>query len=299
MRCLGLFLATLLLLAPGAWGGTLALILSDGSKPYQEYHEALNQSFGDSSWRIVIATQDAALAQSVAPELIVTAGSDALRRTLTRTPTQPVLATLLTRQSYEKILAENSGPARRTSAIFLDQPASRQVALIRHLFPEYKRVGMLISPETRQLVPRFQNALANRGLHLEQEMIESETTLLPALNGLLGRCDLLLATPDTTVYHRGTLKSILITALRAQKAVIGFSESMTHSGALAAIYATPSQVAKQTAYLVHTQGNALPPPVLSAQFTLSINQNVAQSLGLRVPDEATLLKAMQAESDTR
>lgn len=298
MRLFQLISFLLCFLTSTAQAATLVLVLGEG-KPHREFQEVLSEALRDSSWRILAITQEPSGAQTASPDLIVTIGSDALRKTLQNNPSQPILAALLTRQSYDRALNDFVTTPRRISAVFLDQPPSRQALFIRHLLPDAKRVGMLVGTDTRTQAPRFQQAMNQRGLRLEQEEVENESVMLPTLNGLISRVDLLLAIPDTNLYNRATLKSVLITTLRSQKPVIGFSESMVNAGALAAIHTTPTQAAKQTAQLIQNLGSALPAPQNANTFTLSINQSVAQSLGIKLSDEAMLLKVLSTEGETR
>lgn len=299
MRLLRGLLVLLLFFASLAWGGSVTLVVSDGSRPYREFQDALGEMLAESGWRISASVVDMPAPASITSDLIIAIGSDALRRVLSKPPTQPVLATLLTRQSYEKLLSEYSAVPRRMSAIFLDLPASRQAALLRHLLPEARRIGMLFSPDSRNLIPRYQSVFNGRSQRFEHEIVDNESQLIGSLNTLLARTDVLLAIPDANLFNRSSLKSLLMTALRAQKPIIGFSEGMVHAGALASIYPTPVQIARQTATLINTHGSSLPAPSTAVQFTVSINQNVAQSLGLRLPDESALLKAVQADNDSR
>lgn len=289
----------LLLFALDARCGTVALVLSDNSRPYGEFQAALSEQLADSNWRITTYAADAVAGQALAADIVVTAGSEALRRMLARGVSQPVVATLLPRHGYEKLLAEAPTPPRKISAIYLDQPPGRQAAFVRHLLPDAKRVGLLASGETRPGLGRLRQLLGNRGLSLEAEEIDSDATLLPALNTLLPRIDLLLASPDTTVYRRGNVKAILITTFRHQKPLVGYSEAFTQAGALASLFSTPAQIARQTAGLLQAAPAGWPAAAAPNLFTLSINYSVAQSLGLRIPEEATIRQALLAEGEAR
>lgn len=291
--------ACLLLFAFNAWCGTIALVLSDNSRPYSEFQAALSEQLGDGNWRIAAYAAESINGQPIVADIVVTAGSEALRKMLARGVSQPLVATLLPRQGYEKILAESSPPTRKITAIHLDQPPARQAAFIRHLLPEVRRIGMLAGGETRPGLARFRQALVNRGLTLETEDSDSEATLLPALNTLLPRIDLLLASPDTTIYRRGNVKAILITAFRHQKPLVGYSEAFTQAGALASLYSTPAQIARQTAALLLAAPASWPSAAAPTLFTLSINYSVAQSLGLKIPEEATIRQALIAEGEAR
>lgn len=287
----------LLSLATSAWGGGVALILSESGGAYGEFAGVLEDALNGSSWNISSTTQ-ADAGQPPPSDLVVTAGSDALRKALARGDSPPIIATLLPRQSYERILAENRRPGRIT-AIYLDQPPARQAAFLRHLFPDQKRFGMLVSTETRSTLPQFRQAFATAGLTLDVEDADTDRNLLPALNSVLERSAALVAIPDNSIYRRNNIKAILITAFRQQRPVIGYSPAFVTAGALAALHTTPTQIARQTADLIVASGTNLPPPSGPHQFAVAINANVAQSLGLKIPDEAAIRRAMNADRESR
>lgn len=285
-------------LASQAWGASVALVLSESGGAYDEFASKLGDALSDSTWKITATT----LADSSQPppssDLVVTVGSDALRKAITRADTPPIIATLLPRQSYERILSEHRRPSRIT-AIYLDQPAARQAAFFRHLFPEQKRFGLLVSPETRSLASQYRQAFSNAGLTLDIEDVDTDKALLPALTALLDRTTALLALPDSTIYRRNNVKAILITAFRQQRPIIGYSPAFVTAGALAALHTTPHQAARQTADLILASGTNLPPPSGPSQFAIAINPNVAQALGLKIPDEAALRRALLSDRETR
>lgn len=291
------FLIFLLSLATHAWGGSIALILSESGGAYGEFAGVLEDVLSGSTWSVSSRIQ-ADAAQLPSSDLVVTAGSDALRKALGRTDSPPIIATLLPRQSYERILAENRKPGRIT-AIYLDQPAARQAAFLRQLLPEQKRFGVLVSTETRASLPQFRQAFNNAGLTLDVEDADTERALLPALNTLMERTAALVAIPDNSIYRRNNIKAILITAFRHQRPVIGYSPAFVTAGALAALHTTPTQVARQTADLIIAHGTNLPQPSGPNQFAVAINSNVAQSLGLKVPDEAAIRRALLADREAR
>lgn len=293
-------LAFLLFLAPPAWGGSIAVVLSERGGMYAEFAGTLEEALADTSWRIAATLQPETLSQLAGPpELIVTVGSEALRKTLSRGDHTPIVATLLPRQNYEKILAESRRHPGRITAIYLDQPPARQASFLSHLLPGQKRAGMLLSSETRNSASQFRQAFASAGLALDSEDADTDRTLLPALNSLLGRVDVLIAVPDSTIYRRNNIRAILITAFRYQRPLIGYSPAFVNAGALAALHTTPAQIARQTADMIISHGTNLPPPTGPSQFAIAINSNVAQAFGLNIPDEATIRRAMRADRETR
>lgn len=296
----GLAFVLLLCLVNPARAGSLALVLSERDGIYSDFAGVLEQSLSGSDWHIVSSTAVSAHPPANArPDLIVTVGNEALRRTLARGENIPILATLLSRQNYERALSEAPRPASKVSAIYLDQPPARQSAFLRHLLPGQKRFGILLSNETRALASAYRQAFGNAGLTIDSEDGEDESNLLPTLNGLLGRVNALLALPDSTIYRRNNIKAILISSFRQQKPVIGFSAAFVNAGALAALHTTPNQIARQTSELIIASGLNLPPPSGPSQFAIAINPSVAQSLGLNIPDEATIRRAMLADRENR
>lgn len=289
-----------LLLLPTVWAGnTLALVLSDSSAPYREFAQTFSRALQESSWQIASTGKIETIDSSNPPALIVTAGVEAFRQTLARPGNTPILATLIGRQLYERILAEAAKSHPRSSAIYIEQPLNRQVAFLRLLLPGRQRVGILLSSESSNSRVPLRQALLAGGLALDSEESDGDENLLPAVNALLPRVNLLLATPDSKVYKRDNIKSILLTSYRHQKPVIAFSSTFVNAGALAAIYSTPQQIARQAADLINDHGSNLPVPEYPQQFSIAINRSVAAALDLSLPDESELKRALMAGKETR
>ena len=288
------------LFAASAHGENVALLLSAPDGPYAEYATNFRTALGATNWKISAQGSPENLDSAPErPDLIIAVGSSALRQALARPGPTPIIATLIPRLSYEKLLAESGNRNRRVSAIWLDQPPARQALFLRHLLPGKTRIGMLLSNETRAQAAQFRQPFAAAGLSLDTEDGEADPTLLPALNNLLGRINILFAIPDSTIYNRDNIKSILITTYRYQRPVIAFSPAFVNAGALAALYSTPAQIARQTVEIMQSSGTALPPPVSPNQFAILINQNVAEALNLRLQDEADIRHAMLADKEAR
>jgi ABC-type uncharacterized transport system substrate-binding protein len=293
-------LALCLFLAPAAWAGNVTLVLSENGGPYAEFGSTFRDSLEGTVWKATTQTgNDPPAVSTPRPDLIIAVGSSAFRQVLSQTASTPVIATLIPRQAYEKLLAETPSRNRRITAIYLDQPPARQAAFLRQLLPGKKRVGLLVSQETQGIVGQFRQSFASAGLTLDSEDSDTDKTLLPALNALLPRVNVLLALPDTSIYRRDNIKAILVTSYRHQRPVVAFSAAFVNAGALAALYSTPAQIARQAAELTGSFTSTLPPPMPPSQFAVAINQTVAQALDLNVPDESTIRRAMLADKEAR
>lgn len=288
-------LLLLLCLAPAARAANVSLVLSDNSGPYADFASNFRDALDGSSWKVAMPGSG----DTPRPDLVIAVGSNAFRQVLAQGGQTPVIATLIPRQAYEKLLGESPNRARRVTAIYLDQPPARQAAFLRHLLPGKKKVGMLVSAETQAGVGQFRQAFNAAGMSLETEDSDGEKTLLPALNALLPRVSLMLATPDTSIYRRENIKAILVTTYRYQRPVVAFSAAFVTAGALAALYSTPAQIARQAADLTQGYSNTLPAPMPPSQYAVVINQTVAQAFDLNVQDEAAIRRAMLADKEAR
>lgn len=285
----------LITLAPAAWGSSITLLLSENTGPYAEFAATLGEVLDSSRWKITVSGEPS----GQRADLIISAGGEALQRALAAGGTTPIIATLLPRQSYEKIIALSGQQRTRITAIYLDQPPARQASFLRSLLPDVKRVGMLFSSETRWQASQYRQAFKNVGLILDSEESDTPNTLLPAISALLPRVNALLAVPDGTIYKRDNIKAILVTSYRHQRPVVAFSAPFVNAGALAALHTTPAQIARQTAELINNMGAVLPPPMPPSHFAITINSSVARALDLSIPDEAAIRRAMLVESEAR
>ena len=75
-----LLLCLTLLLAPVAWAGNVTLLLSDSTGPYAEFSSTFSEALNSRRWSIhLVPKADAYTPGAPAADLIVTAGSEALR----------------------------------------------------------------------------------------------------------------------------------------------------------------------------------------------------------------------------
>ena len=211
----------------------------------------------------------------------------------------PVLCTLLPLASFQRLLRENgrrSSP--RFTALYLDQPFSRQLNLIRRALPDARQVGVLWGPESGDNAPALTAQASNRGLSLVTASVGPPATLFPALKEVLQDVDLLLAVPDPQVYNSSTVQNILLASFRAKTSVIAFSPAYVKAGALLAVYVTPTQIGAQAGALASAAllGKDLPAaPVHSLDFELAVNEPLAHSLGLSLSARELREKLRQDE----
>ena len=305
---IGLCLALGMLLAGNAMAVSVVIVLSEDSAPYQEVTERIRAGFANlghaaPTLRVIQAPSlrggDSAFD---AVDLVVPVGVRAIEAVAGLKLHAPIFSVLAPKSAIDQIAKNHPALEPRTfSALYLDQPAVRRMALIRHALPGRKRVGVLFGPESSDAVRALQAAAREQGLQLETERVASAEALLPALKRVLAESDTLLVLPDAQITNKNTAQSILLTSYRAQDPVVAYSKSYVNAGALAAVYSTPAQIGQQAAeflvQLVQAKTLMLPPPQYPKYFTVSVNYQVARSLGLTIEDEATLLQRIKAGTE--
>ena len=218
------------------------------------------------------------------PALFVTLGLRAATVLAQSDDRVPVLCTLLPRASFERMLLETGRKASsHFSAIYLDQPLSRQLDLVRLMLPQARRIGVLWGESSVSQQAALDTAAASRGLRVVSARVDADEPLFPALRKVLDESDVLLALADPQIYHGGTIQNILMTSVRARVAMVAFSPAYVRAGALAAVHVTPAQIGQQAGGLARAvlQGRALPgAPLYSREFEVSVNAPVAHALAL-------------------
>jgi len=280
----------------------VSIVLSDIGPAYQEAAQAAELSLAGLAKTTRIAADAFDQAAQPAPSVIVTLGTRAFRAAIANGPRTPVIAALIPRAAYELELknAPREAPAGPSTAVFLDQPIARQLHLVRLLLPTKKRIGLLVSPATQNLVRPMESAARPRGLAITHEIVSDSQQISAVLSRLLEASEVLLALPDPRIYNPGTIHNILLSALRARQPLIGFSEAYVRAGALAAVYSTPQQAGRQAAEIAARAiaGIALPPPQDPQAFTVRVNEILARSLGLQLePEEAIAANLQRMERE--
>lgn len=279
------------------------ILLSGDGAPYRQLAEAYQKALVDACGRdcptlpvVRISHLDDWRADTPR-DLLITAGNEAAR--LAAAHQIPATLYGLIPQVTWQTLSLTLGPdaMQASSAVFLDQPAARQLSLIKAVLPAGRqRVGALIGPESGGYADSLRSAAKDLGLTLELQRVNAWNEVGPAVRALSGRIDVLLAVPDSRVFNPNTLYGILLTSYEARIPVVGYSEALVSAGAMFGLYTSVpdmgQQLAEYTAYFL-THAGQLPAPGASRHFHVSINDNVARSLGYHLPGPDTLRRQIQ------
>ncbi len=232
---------------------------------------------------------DPNLHHASAASIIVTIGSEAaaIAAASPKHTDTPILHALLPASA---VPPPTTADRTRTTAIVLDQPAARLVALLRLALPQARIVALIAGPDSRLAVERVQVAAHNAGLKVRQSYIDNNDALFPALKHVLVEPAVLVTIPDAVVFNRYTVQNILLTTFRRRSPVLGFSAAYVKAGALLGLYSTPTQVGEDAADAVLDLIAGRPRPAISApqRFEVGVNSTVARAMGIELPSAESL-----------
>lgn len=283
---------------------SVVIVSSESSPAYAQAAQALvselERSGGSRYDMLLLTATELAGAANLRPKLFVALGAQAAQALAQAALPAPVLCALLPRSSFERVLRSSGRKASsQFSALYLDQPLSRQLGLIQLALPEARRIGVLWGQESQAQASAL-NALAQaRGLSLLQASVEQDEKLFPALKAVLQDADVLLALADPQVFNSSSIQNILLTSFRAKVPLVAFSPAYVQAGALLALHVTPEQIGQQAATLAAAvlQGKALSAtPLYSQDFSVAVNEHVARSLGLMLDAAALRTRLLRAEA---
>lgn len=284
------------LLVDVAVAQNVAVVMSENTATYVEIADAIKRKVsqqGATKLKLIsmqaddLVSGEGEIYKTNFYDLVITIGARAAG-VVARMPVKPpILHTLIPRSLYEQLPPRTGG--EHTSAIYLDQPVTRQLELIRLVLPDKRRLGIVYGPNSASAWAEMERVATSRGYVVVSESLESSGDFGPLFERVLSRSDFLVALADAGIYNRTTIPKILLSSYHANRPVFTYSAAHVKAGALAAVFTPPESLAQQIAdVLIKQQANdrfVLPPPQYPAYWSVSINRQVARSLRLNVSND--------------
>ena len=278
----------------------ILIVASSDAAIYQKFQDAYRKAYTDSG-----SAKDNALQQTIylegkhiernqvthGTQLIITIGSRAARAIAALSLDIPVLNTVLPESVFLSLAYENE-TCSKSSAVYIDQPISRQGYLAELIFPFKKEYGLLLGPVSIRRQPEIDLFRQVTQRQLTVMAVDRDESTMAAGRKLLSRTDLFLAINDPVVLNRENAKWLLYVAYQKRLPVIGFSRAYVKAGAAAAVFSELDQMAGQAAEITYqwrkSNSNCLPEPQYPHDFRVAINRAVIQSLGGIIENEDKL-----------
>lgn len=211
----------------------------------------------------------------------------------------PVLNSLIPKINHGNIVRSHSSTSG-FSAIYLDQPLSRQFDLLDIAFPGHKKIGILLGTTSRMLIKDIENIMEKRNYRAYIKIITTDNALMATLDNILIESDVLFAIPDPLIFNRYTAQNLLLATYRKKIPVVGFSRAYVKAGALMAVYSLPAHIGRHLADTLRTAATKhwrLPDPQHPRYYSVTVNRQVTRSLGIPLPDEAEMQRKLQQLQD--
>ena len=280
-----------------AWPGlarsmpAIDVLVSEPAGIYQEAVTSMAQSLSREGWKVTVATPERSAPQRA--DLTVAIGTRALEAALAQ-PGRPVLSLLVPQLTYDRLASGR----HQVSALYLDQPLTRQLQLLGLALPGLKKAGATLGPASRGMQAALQSAAKASGIQVNSAVFDQGSDLYAALTELSEDSQAFLLLPDPVVVQRGALQNFLLHTYRLKKPVLAYSAPLVKSGALLGLYATPAQLGEEAAGWISESwsGDAfnLGAPRYAKRFTIGINRTVARSLEIDLPSEEALGRRLEA-----
>lgn len=282
--------------AAGAPDGVL-FVLSERGGAYSDVAQAASAAIPRAAASVILVED---LSDRHSAALTIAVGARGCHAAVESSHAGAVLCALLPATTFRRIAEAPAARRKPLGAIVLDQPLSRQLALIRLAMPDRRRVGALLGPDSAPLGAALQDAAAEQGLRLATRRVATDEELYPRLHSLLKECDVLLALPDRVVFQGGTIQNLLRTSFENRVPVIGISPAYVRAGALVSVYTTPSQVGRQAGNVAGAflAGQRLPEVQAPQEFEVGVNRHIAQALGMPAPDERAIAESLRKMEKT-
>jgi hypothetical protein len=275
------------------------VIIYDQNSRYQaDFVAAIEtniSSYKDTSLKkLDIASPYISTLQKSAPDLTISLTSDISKKIIgsgIKTKTLHALTTLASAKSYAPCLPDCTKELPQHSFFVLDQPASRQLSLIKLINPNIKDVAIIVTANSAPHINIFKKAAKQHQIIIKDYLTDSEDFRYQ-IEEISKSSDIILATADTDIYNTSTLSQILLTSYRHRISVIGFSTGFIKAGATSGVVSSITDLAKHLSesLLKSTKQSQYKyfSLVYPKYFDVFSNRKVAKSLNLYFTNDKEL-----------
>ncbi len=277
-----------------AWAGSsvVYLVLSSEAEPYQQAADALSNSLGkqDVKTQVFVAEKLIRRAPDYASDFYkkavwVAIGSRSAALLYEVLPAKISLVYCMVANPGKIGLL---GGRENVAGVSVTKPVQEQFDIIAKVMPKLRTIALLYRSSSVKSMQTLVEVKVNLPANWKLEAIDVDKaeSMAVAITALFRRSpDLIWTMADSSIYNRATVNSLLLTSLRQQVPVFGFSGSFVKAGALLGLNADPVLQGEYAASLVFEKlwGKPQKSPVISSGVTVAVNRVVAARLGISLP----------------
>ncbi|MFH2036212.1 MAG: ABC transporter substrate-binding protein [Candidatus Zixiibacteriota bacterium] len=169
------------------------------------------------------------------PKLILTVGSFATEVISAKLTDKPIVFAAVLNPETSGFVKTMQNPGGNITGSSLDIPPDIQFKYFKRVIQNLKKVGVLYSDETANLIPPAMALAKQAGLELHTVKIQSEKEIPKAFDSLSLIVDAFWSVADFQIYSPHSTRYILLNTLRNGKPFMAFSKNLVESGALFAL----------------------------------------------------------------
>jgi putative ABC transport system substrate-binding protein len=227
--------------------------------------------------------------QGFAPDLFLTVGSYATAEIIQAFPNRPVVFATVINPQASGFVASLDRPGGRVTGAALDIPPDIQFKYFQRVVGTVKRIGILYSSETENIIRQAATAAKQLGLLLVSRRVESEKEIPGAIDSLCQTADVLWSVADQKIYTPQSTKYIILQTLRNQVPMMAFSQTLVEAGGLFTLDFDFKDIGRQAGEIaVRVLQGANPgdiPVATPGIIYFKYNEKTAQRIQVVIPDD--------------
>jgi putative ABC transport system substrate-binding protein len=248
-RLAALLLVLVTATASSGQAADVTLIESAPLAPYEQAAAAFTAAHRGPVTRLMLSDADprgfVRRIEASHPDVIVAVGLKAALFARARLPRVPLVFCVVPNHEHFDL----TGSA--ITGVSADVPPDRDLAALRKVSPEVRRVGLLHGPDPGGRLVRPARAAADAaGITLVDATVTDLSRLQRLARDLAGRVDALWLPADPTVATPEAFRVLLDLSLEQRKPLLAFSESLVRAGALVAVAPDYAWMGAQASELV-------------------------------------------------
>ena len=224
-------------------------------------------------------------------DLVLAIATPAAQSIAGKTNDIPIVGTAITDFVAAKLVNSNEKPGRNVTGTTDMNPIKEQIDLLVKLVPNAKTVGVLYtSSEDNSVVQAkiAKEAIEAKGLKYVEVTVTNSNDVQQAAQSIVGKCDALYLPTDNVI--ASSMPVIHGVTLQSKTPVICGESGMVQNGGLATLginyYDLGYKAGLMGVKILNGEAKPADMPIEGAsKFDFAINGDVANEIGLKIPDD--------------
>lgn len=223
------------------------------------------------------------------PDLIVTIGSRSTAIVSQELKDIPIVFCMVLNPVSSGFVQSMNSSGNNLTGASLDIPFRIQLEKFKLIIPDLRRLGVLYTQDSKQVIIEAQSECRKIGIELVGELISSEKEIPEAIDALAQEVDGLWAVADTIIYTPQSTQYILLYTLRNGLPFMGLSPSFVKAGALFTLACDHKDVGRQAGELalriLSGEEPSQVPITIPRMIYLCLNLRTAEQIDLKIPEK--------------